>query len=179
MRRPYSAEDAKKWYEDYQDLNIPVNHIVRKHKVKHCTMIRVLRKFGFPLRPSGFRAGNLRGRPNEGPEALRRRKYLWLYKFTYKRRAARKELEFTLTEDDFVYLVTGSCYYCGKSYSEDTRIVNKYKVFMLTVDRVDSNKGYTKENCVSCCKQCNTIKMDMTLEDFLSKIKQIYGRHCA
>ena len=39
------------------------------------------------------------------------------------------------------------------------------------IDRINSDKGYTIDNCVPCCAQCNHMKLDYTTEEFLTKIK--------
>jgi len=41
------------------------------------------------------------------------------------------------------------------------------------VDRVDNTKGYTKENCVPCCKICNRLKSDLTKEEFEEYQKRV------
>jgi hypothetical protein len=174
----YTEAEALTWYEVYKDFSIPVARVTAQFKVKHCTMMRAFKRLGLPLRPSGFRVNNLRGRPGEAAEGLLRRQYLWLYKFAYMRRAEKKQLEFTLSEDQFIALVTSDCFYCGLSYTQETRIVYRRPLAMLSVDRIDSNKGYTPENCVPACKHCNTIKMDASMEEFLNKIKLIHEKHC-
>jgi 5-methylcytosine-specific restriction endonuclease McrA len=36
------------------------------------------------------------------------------------------------------------------------------------IDRVDNSIGYTPDNCVPCCTQCNRIKLDhLTYEEML------------
>jgi len=67
---------------------------------------------------------------------------------------------FTLNE--FIELSSMSCRYCGG--------VNKTK----GIDRIDNKIGYTKENSVSCCKLCNYMKNNYSVDDFLAHIKKIY-----
>jgi hypothetical protein len=38
---------------------------------------------------------------------------------------------------------------------------------------VDNTKGYTKENCVPCCKICNRLKSDLTKEEFEEYQKRV------
>lgn len=45
------------------------------------------------------------------------------------------------------------------------------------IDRVNSDLGYSVKNCVTCCKDCNTAKMNMSIKDFLSMIERIYKKH--
>lgn len=123
---------------------------------------------------NGFKQGNSKGKYYKTPETIEDDRRLWLFSFAYKRRAKRKNLECTLSKQEFLDLVKSSCYYCGLSYIKETRVVNKKLVAMLTIDRKNSSLGYTNTNCVPACKQCNTIKMNYSYDAFISKIKQIY-----
>lgn len=42
------------------------------------------------------------------------------------------------------------------------------------LDRLDSNKKHTLDNVVTCCKMCNFMKINYSLEVFLNQIKRIY-----
>ena len=44
----------------------------------------------------------------------------------------------------------------------------------LSLDRKDSNKGYTKDNVVWCCWQANNIKQDLNLNDWKQWINDIH-----
>jgi hypothetical protein len=44
----------------------------------------------------------------------------------------------------------------------------------IILDRIDSNKGYTKDNVGLTCIQVNIMKMDLGLEVFANYIKNIY-----
>lgn len=41
------------------------------------------------------------------------------------------------------------------------------------LDRVDSNKGYLKENVVPCCEICNKAKRDLSLCQFKKWINRL------
>ena len=91
---------------------------------------------------------------------------------SYKRNAEKRDLPFLLDRAQFEKLIDGDCYYCGShqtnsyktSYSE-----TKYN----GIDRLDSTKGYYKDNCVSCCRICNRAKSDMSLDEFIDWIRKI------
>lgn len=54
------------------------------------------------------------------------------------------------------------CAYCGKVL----RSADKYQAAdSATLDRVDSQKGYTTENTVLACWRCNALKRDATVEE--------------
>jgi hypothetical protein len=84
----------------------------------------------------------------------------------YKNRAEKKEREFTLTEEMFEQEVMKDCYLCGKSNS-DTHCNG--------LDRFDNEQGYTDENVVSCCGNCNYLKRNYLYEDVLEKCERIYA----
>jgi hypothetical protein len=57
----------------------------------------------------------------------------------------------------------GLCYYTNVSMKLTARQKNPYQV---SIDRIDSNLGYTKENTVLCCQAINYMKNDYSLKDF-------------
>lgn len=79
----------------------------------------------------------------------------------YKRRARDKKLPFEFTREEFAELTSKNCFYCG----EKTHNKN-----YCGLDRVDNTKGYIKENCVPCCGNCNTIKLDRDVYEWLDRI---------
>ena len=84
-------------------------------------------------------------------------------KNVYKSNAKVRNISWELTDSEFLELVTKSCAYCGHTQEYNG------------IDRIDSNKGYTVNNCVPCCSWCNTMKLDHTLEEFLQHITNIYN----
>lgn len=101
----------------------------------------------------------------------------------HKRGAMIKERTF-LSEEEWKSIVFKPCAYCGdidtrncmtgNARSRNNIYFEMYAVKMNGVDRVDSSKGYSIENCVPCCGKCNTMKMNLSLEEFTSKIKSVY-----
>jgi hypothetical protein len=98
-----------------------------------------------------------------------------------------------LTREVWESIAFAPCYYCGetdtknkalrKSYSKRSKTLQPediplYDVRMNGIDRLDSLKPYSKENCVSCCSMCNIMKNKFAEKDFLHKIKLIYEKHC-
>lgn len=94
---------------------------------------------------------------------------------TYKYWAKKKDRDFTLTKQEFRNLTKGNCHYCGlqpQQISTSTDDTGNY--IYNGIDRLDSSKGYTIENCVPCCKHCNRAKWDRTEEEFLTWIERAY-----
>lgn len=75
----------------------------------------------------------------------------------------KRSLVFELTFEEFEYLVTSKCHYCGQDGHG--------------VDRKDNSIGYTLENCLPCCSMCNFMKQDYTYEDYISQCLLVASVH--
>ena len=69
----------------------------------------------------------------------------------------------------------GRCFYTDEpmslGYHRDKKDLYSLNFHNISVDRIDSKKGYTKENTVLCCWGCNALKGDhsvQTLYDMLA-----------
>jgi hypothetical protein len=91
----------------------------------------------------------------------------------YKARAKTNSLEFSLTDEQFDNFVLSPCYYCGAEPSHITRSFAGECFVHNGIDRVDSKKGYTEENCVSCCWPCNLMKRETPLKEFMDRVLSI------
>jgi len=77
-----------------------------------------------------------------------------------KSSAKERGLVWELSENEFDILNNNSCVYCESNEK-------------IGIDRVDNNRGYIKDNCVSCCIVCNKMKLNYTLEFFIEHCKKI------
>lgn len=96
----------------------------------------------------------------------------------YINRSKRKNIDFEFTKEEFLQLTQKKCYYCGRLPRTSIKtVVGKRKrngSFVYNgLDRIDSSKGYTKENCVTCCEICNKAKRDLSQIEFLEWITDI------
>lgn len=94
----------------------------------------------------------------------------------YKKGAVSRNLEFDLSEHIFKELIFKECFYCGES-PKQLRSHFKFKdkdVYYNGIDRLDSNLGYYKENCVTCCKMCNYAKRNISYKDYINWIEKSY-----
>ena len=118
-----------------------------------------------------------------GCSTRRRDRELSVWKTIYfkyfKHAAKEREIIFNLTIDELKEICTKPCHYCNKSHSSHRKDryfkENGIEVFYNGLDRVDSNKGYTTDNVVPCCKRCNAAKNDMTVDEFKAWIIKIYN----
>lgn len=74
-----------------------------------------------------------------------------------KRTGLKKGVEVSLTYEEFLVIHKSPCIYCSGVFDQT------YSGYHL--DRVDNNKGYTKDNVVSCCSFCNSIKQELLTKD--------------
>lgn len=96
---------------------------------------------------------------------------------TYRKGAAVRDLKFELTQEQFENLVTQNCFYCGQEPEPHERKWNKtdQEFYRNGIDRVDSSKGYSLENCVPCCERCNRMKSDFSYSEFRERVSKIYN----
>ena len=78
--------------------------------------------------------------------------------------ANNRKIPMLLSKDEIKQFLYKPCYYCGQEKC-------------MGVDRIDSSKGYTKENCVPCFFICNRIKNKYSLDVFLDRVEKIYLKH--
>lgn len=64
------------------------------------------------------------------------------------------------------------CDSCHKAYCKDCK-----NVVVTILDRLDSSRGYTLDNVVSCCSSRNSAKWDLSLEDFIMMCNKIAQNH--
>jgi len=84
-----------------------------------------------------------------------------------------KDNSFELSFEQFLNLTQQDCHYCGEVLSNFESGNGNGGFKYNGIDRKDNTKGYTIENCVSCCKKCNFIKKDMSYDEFINYIKKV------
>ena len=96
----------------------------------------------------------------------------------YRAKAKKKNLNFEFSKDGFKYITSQNCHYCGQRPNQKSQQPTWRGEYVYNgIDRVDNKKGYTKNNSVPCCGQCNKAKSTLSKKDFLSLIKKIYRNH--
>jgi len=112
-----------------------------------------------------------RGRQRK-PDGIACRNHIY---YEYKRRAIKKWGAFKLTEDEFIYLISDNCYYCGKEPDNIKKSLSNSGDYIYNgIDRLNNIEGYTVDNCVSCCETCNRAKLKMGKSEFLEWIDKVY-----
>ena len=110
---------------------------------------------------------------------------------SYKLGAKRRGIPWELTEEQFRKLTSSPCYYTGRepasvfiSSNAHTRRrkhglpPNSGNTYCYNgIDRIDSSKGYTLDNCVPACKAANLAKQSLSHDEFIALCKEIAARH--
>lgn len=97
----------------------------------------------------------------------------------YKTGAKNRGFDWDLTNKQFEKITKQNCYFCGSKPIEQKSLERYYhesikdRIKFNGIDRLDSNLGYTEDNCVPCCTMCNRMKLDYTENDFLNHISKI------
>lgn len=97
----------------------------------------------------------------------------------YKRYSERIGREFSLTKEEFIFMTTQDCFYCGakpQPRKHHTYFVGEF--LCNGIDRVDSSRGYVLDNCVPCCPTCNRAKNNTPINEFLSWVSMVYNHSC-
>jgi hypothetical protein len=80
-----------------------------------------------------------------------------------------KTLNLSLREIDAI--IHQPCYYCGDI---DTRQMSRGRTGRFnSIDRLDSNGDYSRNNVVSCCARCNIMKNKFTPEEFVAQCRAV------
>ena len=81
-----------------------------------------------------------------------------------KRSAEQRNIEWHLTDEEAKSMLLRPCVYC-KHIDLQVRVNG--------IDRMDSNKNYTIENCRPCCKNCNYMKGTFDPRTFIEWARRI------
>lgn len=79
--------------------------------------------------------------------------------------AKKRNFAVTLTFEEYENLIKLPCYLCGDP------VISAHGGH--GIDRLDNSDGYTSNNCRSCCGVCNIMKGDLSITDFITRIKKI------
>ena len=89
----------------------------------------------------------------------------------WKSKAKVRNISFELAIDDLKN-IPKVCYYSGRLLTSKQ---NRYDT--ISLDRLNSSKGYTKDNVVFCCEFINKMKNDLTYDQFIYACKIISEYH--
>ncbi len=99
----------------------------------------------------------------------------------YQRHALGRGFKWFLSRKEVEEIIEKNCFYCDSPPSNVKKTKNSLEEGLLYsgIDRVDSTKDYTNQNCVPCCKICNNAKSNMSLKCFKMWAEKIGQRAMA
>ena len=95
---------------------------------------------------------------------------------SYKRNAKNRGISFKLTFEEFKETTQKNCVYCGAKPNNIRKNQHNNGDYTYNgIDRIDNNKGYIISNIAPCCKICNRVKRDLTLQEFKDWIERVHN----
>jgi hypothetical protein len=88
-------------------------------------------------------------------------------------KAKAKNMEWSITKEDFAILTKSLCYYCDGS-PQHIKAGYKTDFTYNGLDRVNNSRGYSIDNVVPCCRMCNVAKNYYTQDEFLQWAGNVY-----
>jgi len=93
----------------------------------------------------------------------------------YVQASRRRKLGWGLTKDQARNLFQQPCAYCGQPpRAVKTIPLGRGSFTFNGIDRRDNLQGYVLTNCVACCRVCNIMKQNMSVEEFLAQVGRIW-----
>jgi hypothetical protein len=91
----------------------------------------------------------------------------------YYRGAKERKISFDLTVEDVAKVLSKQNYKCALSGQDISFKAQRGKIHLASIDRVDSSKGYFKNNIQIVHKDINMMKLDHSQEYFIEMCKKI------
>jgi len=83
--------------------------------------------------------------------------YYWIYSMLCRTAKYRKMECNVKYEDILEFVKINKCHYCNEPVEWKQHGISE-NLHSYQLDRIDNSIGYTKDNCVVCCKVCNRVK---------------------
>lgn len=103
----------------------------------------------------------------------------------YRYQAKLRDLEFSLSLEEFEKLVKQPCALCGQEPNQicttnprprqcRRRSILQQSICYTGLDRIDNNIGYRTDNVIPCCRKCNWSKGTGSFEEFKEWVNKVY-----
>ena len=95
--------------------------------------------------------------------------------YSYIKDSERRGIVFNLSYEDFLWLTSQRCFYCGAEPQKikKGRSKRSQKYYYNGVDRINNDGPYNVSNCVTSCWYCNNAKHDLPQLHFFDWIKRL------
>lgn len=91
-----------------------------------------------------------------------------------RREASKRGLAWGLSKDDFLRMSKENCFYCGSEPVSKHRERNFNGAYTYNgIDRKENQIGYSLDNCVTCCAECNFAKGVLSSSQWISLCRRV------
>lgn len=92
----------------------------------------------------------------------------------YQNSAKERDLPYNMTDTEMEKLFKSPCHYCGRPPYRVKKVKKLHGDYTFTgVDRTDPKQGYSPDNCVPCCRECNFLKSTLAQDEFLQWVRKV------
>jgi hypothetical protein len=168
----YCNDCMKQYKRDYYEKNAKrVNGIHKRRRndnIEHYHGVEAAKRLAHSTNPEAL----LKRRKVASFDP--RKRYLYDRTRQWKGSAKKRKLEWGLTLDDIENMLEGQggkCHYTGLPLVLEA---NSQKT--ISLDRIDSSRGYVPSNVVLCCTFVNLAKLDMTVAEFREMVTILHER---
>ena len=126
----------------------------RRPKVKICPACK--KEFTSPRKPDKIYCSRKCQSPFYGG-GIKHKRY-----HQYQKSAQSRNIEFSLSTDEFLSFWQKPCTYCGA------------EIETIGLDRLENHLGYVLGNVVPCCRDCNVMKMSQGLGEFIARVERVF-----
>lgn len=88
----------------------------------------------------------------------------------YTNSAKRRGIPWALTRDEVDRLIGMNCHYCDAPPSNRQKINYRHTFSYTGIDRISHYGGYTPDNVVPCCRDCNQKKHQKSYGEFVTNV---------
>ena len=89
----------------------------------------------------------------------------WTAYSQYRNGAKDRNFDFAISFEEFMTFWQKPCFFCDSP------------IPTIGLDRLDCKAGYLKENLVPCCKTCNYMKLQLSIDKFIEMCHIIASHH--
>lgn len=166
-------KNAKIKFKDHDKYNLTCDNLILKEKKKVTKIVRTIKEVKpkkiYRVNPEyqrNYRLKKLLAMSND---------QLIEYKLKLTKQRVLKDRSFTISISDIQnqwLIQKGLCFYTGIVLAYQFNLPNTF-----SIDRLDSTKGYDKDNIVLCIFDVNRMKSNHSLDKFLRLCNQISKLH--
>jgi hypothetical protein len=167
-----SSEEIEKMRQYVVEQNLPMQRIASLLNVDRRTVLFYSKKLNWrtPTKEAREKREEFLNKYKNDPEKLNVAQLLCKKIVFCRTRAKQNSIVFNITRENLMDIYErqdGLCFYSGVKMKIQNNRRNSRNLFSMSIDRFDSDYGYTFDNVVFCCDYINIMKHSQTKETLL------------